>query len=277
MRFSLIPGILFVILLVLPQTVRADSIKIEPAFIEVEMESTESAKEFVFTITNNSDKELSIDLSGIDFRQSDDPYGNVSFLGKEIKDYTYGLTSFISFTNNNLELKQQEKREINVTIANRQDLSPGGHYGAVIVRQRPGSSTDNTIVTPALSSLVYLTKKGGNVNLSPYGRADITDIFGRLIYKGIINENSLKVLPQSRKYIPVYSKKVSTPVPISINKISIQGRDSLDKTKFSYQDYFLYINPVFGTGVIIGLIILVLIWLKKRKTKNLKLKTTVKN
>ena len=310
MRFSLIPGILFVILLVLPQTVRADSIKIEPAFIEVEMESTESAKEFVFTITNNSDKELSIDLSGIDFRQSDDPYGNVSFLGKEIKDYTYGLTSFISFTNNNLELKQQEKREINVTIANRQDLSPGGHYGAVIVRQRPGSSTDNTIVTPALSSLVYLTKKGGerynlsfkdvdfpkipivfahpstyfillqndgNVHLTPYGRADITDIFGRLIYKGIINENSLKVLPKSRKYIPVYSKKVSTPVPISINKISIQGRDSLDKTKFSYQDYFLYINPVFGTGVIIGLIILVLIWLKKRKTKNLKLKTTVKN
>lgn len=285
------------------QTSFANSIRIEPAFIEVDLEATDEAKSFEFFVTNNSAKHISIDLSGIDFRQSDDPYGSFSFLGKEIKDYSYGLTSFISFENNNLELGAGEKRIIEVTIANRKDLSPGGHYGAIIVRQRPGTSGDEPVVTPALSSIVYLIKKGGerynlsfkevdfpkipivfsqpstyfillqndgNVHLTPYGRADIRDIFGRLIYKGIINENSLKVLPQSRKAIPVFTKNTAFQLPISINKLEIEGRDSLDKTKFSYKDYYLYVNPVFAlvlltTGAGVG------VWLV-RSRRNHKIK-----
>jgi hypothetical protein len=279
----------------------ANTIQIEPAYIDVSLKQGEAEKTFELFVANKSDSNLSLDLSSIDFRQTD-PYGAVSFLGKEINDYSYALSSFLSFESNNIELGPKERRRILVTVRNRQDLSPGGHYAAVILRQRSIATDDKTVVSPALSSLVYLVKEGGerynlsfkavdfpripvvfshpstytillqndgNVHLTPYGRSDVKDIFGRVIYKGVINENSIRVFPQSRRYVPVYAKKVAFALPISINKIEINGRDSLDKTKFSYEDYFLYVNPVF-LGFLASLLSGLVFVKMKRKGRNKK-------
>lgn len=303
MRISLILSFFTAFLLLFPQIVSADSIRIEPAFVDVVLSEEDLEKTFDITITNNSDSPISIDLSSLDFKQSDDSRAGVGFLGKDIKDYSYALSSFLSFENKNLELLPREEREITVTVNNRQDLSPGGHYAAVIVSQRADAETKETKVTPALSSLVYLIKSGGerynlsfkevdfpnfpivfshpstyfillqndgNVHLIPHGRADVTDLFGRLIFKGVINENSIKVLPQSRRSIPVLSKNVAFQLPLSINKLDIDGRDSLDKTKFFYQDYYLYVNPIFGGALIIGSIVFVWIVLRRKRRSKTK-------
>lgn len=282
-RFIFIGLLVFVSFFIVPKSF-ANTIRIEPAYIDVSLTEKDSEKTFDFFITNNSKEQISLELSTIDFR-STDPYGAIGFLGKEITDYSYALSSFLSFETNSIELDPYERKKVIITVKNRQDLSPGGHYAAIIVRQRNFEDNEKTLISPAVSSLVYLIKAGGerynlsfkgvsfpkipivfsfpatynlllqndgNVHLIPYGRAEITDIFGRLIHKGIINENSIRVLPQARRYIPAYSRKVGLSWPISINKINIVGRDSIDKTKFSYSEYFLYINPIF-LGVIIFL------------------------
>lgn len=277
MRIILVSFIVLLFLFSSVSTALAKTIEIYPAYVDIVLGDKGDEQSFDLFITNKTNKKIKVDFSSLDFKQTD-PYGAIGFLGKEIGNYTYSLSSFLTFDNPSLEISSKEKKKLVVTVTNREDLSPGGHYAAVIIRQTPPEDDKNTLVSPALSSLVYLNKKGGerynlsfkdinfpklpivfsypstylitfqndgNVHLTPYGRADITDIFGRLIYKGIINEGSIKVLPQSRRYIPVYSKKISQPFAISINKLSIEGRDSLDKTKFSYQDYHLYVNPAF--------------------------------
>ncbi len=275
----------------------AKTIEISPAYFDITVGKEGEEKSFELFITNKTDNKVKVDLSSLDFKQTD-PYGAIGFLGKEIGNYTYSLSSFLTYDKDSLEIEPNKREKIVVSVVNRQDLSPGGHYAAVIVKQTPIESNKETIISPALSSLIYLNKSGGerynlsfkdinfpnfpivfsqpstylitfqndgNVHLIPFGRADITDMFGRLVYKGIINEGSLRVLPQSRRYIPVYSKKVAPSAPLSINKLTIEGRDSLNKTKFSYEELFFYVNPKFAVLLIAILIFIIYLRLKKRK------------
>lgn len=58
-----------------------------------------------------------------------------------------------------IELEAHEKRDIEVQILNRQDLSPGGHYAGIVVRQKPQKNLGGkTYVLPAVSSLILLKK-----------------------------------------------------------------------------------------------------------------------
>lgn len=274
----------------------AKTIGIFPAYVDITLKSDKDEQSFDLYVKNKTDKAIKLDVSSLDFKQ-DDPYGSVAFLGKNLGNYTYSLSSFLTYDKNSFVLPSGKQERIVVTVKNREDLSPGGHYAAVIVRQTPPDGNKETVVSPALSSLIYLRKTGGerfnlslkdinfpklpivfnypntylltmqndgNVHLVPYGRADIKDMFGRMIFKGVINEGSLKVLPQSRRYIPVYSKKVEFSFPISINTLNLEGRDSIDKTKFSYTEVFIYINPVFAIALL-GLVILIIIGIMRKK------------
>lgn len=302
MRYLLAVGFLILFFFISTTSVLAKTIEISPAFVDITLGEEGDEKSFEILITNKTNKKIKVDFSSLDFKQTD-PSGAIGFLGKEIGNYTYSLSSFLTFDNPSLEINSGEKKKLTVTVTNREDLSPGGHYAAVIIRQNQSGDGKNTLVSPALSSLIYLNKKGGerynlsfkdinfpklpvvfsypstslitfqndgNVHLTPYGRADITDIFGRLIYKGIINEGSIKVLPQSRRYIPVYSKRISYSLPVSINKISISGHDSLNKTKFSYEELFIYVNPIFLVGLTTAPVLIALVIKRKRTSKGKK-------
>lgn len=278
----------------------AKTIEISPAYFDITVGKEGNEQSFDLFITNKTDKKIKVDLSSLDFKQTD-PFGAIGFLGKEIGNYTYSLSSFLTYDKDSLEIESNKREKVVVNVVNRQDLSPGGHYAAVIVRQTPTQNSKQTVVSPALSSLIYLNKRGGerynlsfkdvnfpkfpivfsqpstylitlqndgNVHLIPFGTADITDMFGRLIYKGVINEGSLRILPQSRRYIPVYSKKVATSIPFSINKLTIEGRDSLNKTKFSYEELFIYVNLWLVGGLTVALMIFV--WAGRKYLKNQK-------
>jgi hypothetical protein len=123
-----------------------------------------------------------------------------------------------------------EKATIQVHIRNDSDISPGGHYGAVIFSQQ-NSSSGQVGVNPSVASLFFVTKTGGekyqldlrdveassnwwgrigqttadffndgNVHAVPRGTVVMYDSLGMVLGQGVINADSSIILPgQSRE------------------------------------------------------------------------------
>ena len=215
----------------------AESLTVNPAYREVEVKAPSKDQYIELSYTNSGKKPITLELYPIDFHQKS-PSGEISFAGINQDEYSYSLASFLSFESNTLVVEPGQTAAYKVKILNRPDLSPGGHYAAIVAKlvQEPGEK--RTAVAPAVSSLVYLRKVGGerfhltlsditwsmspvhikipenitlqlqnegNVHVIPYGTVEITDLFGRVVYRGVINESSLIVLPQSRRNMLVLS------------------------------------------------------------------------
>ena len=285
---------------IIPANIEAASpsgLQVSPAYVDVSLPQIASQQEIPITYYNTSNEVLVLELFPIDFRQTS-PYGQIGFLGKEAGEYSYSLSSFLSFETNRLELAPGERKTMTVVARNRKDLTPGGHYAAVVARmvQQIG---ETPTVSPAVSSLIYLRKVGGerfnlslkevswpehtivfsipttltllfqnegNIHLIPYGEVTVTDLFGRKVLDGVVNEGSVRILPESRRYVPVYLQQHAFHFPLSVYFLTIKGRDSLGEVTYNFSDTFIYIHPLMGSlpFILIGL------WLvirRKRKKK----------
>lgn len=271
------------------------SIEVQPAYVEVSLNKPDEVQQIEVLFTNHSDKPITLQIFPIDFKQADD-FGAIQMLSSP-GSYSYSLSSFLSLESDTILLDAGQKKQFLVTIKNRDDLSPGGHYAAVVAKVVNENKINEPLVSPAVSSLILLRKMGGerfnlslkdvnwpdsslifdyprqinltfqnegNIHVFPYGRIDVTDMFGRLIFKGIINTGSFAVFPESRRHIYVDMEKVEKYLPISINTVRIQGQDSLHKVNYSYSEIFIYVNPLLI--VIVIFIIVGLVWLKRKKT-----------
>lgn len=281
-----------------PAFAASSGIEVSPAYLEVAISEDGERKDVPITLTNKTDREVTLDIYPLDFLQKDE-MGTIGFLGQD-NSYSYSLSSFLSFATRQVILEPGEKKDVLVTITNRHDLSPGGHYAAVIAREArgEGDSEDKTRITPSIASLLLIHKEGGerfnasliqsswpkglvtfsypkfftmtiqnagNIHITPYGRVEVRDLFGRLLEDGSINPNSLVVLPESRRIIDVFMTPLAMSLPISLNTISIKGHDSLNKTSFELKDSFFYVHPLVPVVILAVLILLGFIKFKKRK------------
>ncbi|MFA6005577.1 MAG: hypothetical protein WC775_03795 [Patescibacteria group bacterium] len=271
-----------------------------PAFSEVVLDKPEQVKEIDITLTNHYPFPISVKVFPIDFKQAGN-HGQIDFIGQNSKSYSYSLASFLTFENTLYTIEPRQSQTVRVSAKNRDDLSPGGHYAAVVMQIENGvENTEGTKVTHALSSLILLRKVGGelfnlslvniswphsavhfsipkaiellfqnegNVHMIPYGRVEIRDMFNRLVSKGVINVASERVFPETQRYIRVLMEKQSFALPISINSIHVRGDDSLQKTKYVYSAPFLYINPWMLSLVLFSAFVFILTVYMLRKKK----------
>ncbi len=272
---------------------------VSPGLLEVVLDKPQEEKKIEIFYTNNTNAPITLEIFPIDFKQQD-IRGGISFLGKDSGNFSYSLSSFLSFQTNFLKLDPQEKKSIQLTVKNRDDLSPGGHYAAVIARMLISENEDTSAmrVAPSLSSMILLRKTGGerfnltlrsvdynggaiafsytshmsilfnnqgNVHLVPYGRVEVRDMFGRLVRQGTVNTGSLPVFPESQRSIDIDVQKITTSLPISINSLTIKGQDSLKKTTYSYADTFIYIHPLF----LLILVAAISLFIYRRRRKNI--------
>lgn len=277
------------------------SLQVAPAYAEVTLEKPDETQKLELTYTNNSQSLLELELFPIDFKQADD-LGSIQLLPAP-GSYSYSLSSFLSLESRSIILEPGQEKSFIVTIRNRQDLSPGGHYAAIVAKitHSDTEKVSEPKLQPAVSSLILLRKVGGerfnmslkdvnwpgsslifsyprqvlltfqnegNIHLIPYGRIDVKDMFGRLLYKGIINTGSLAVFPESRRHIYVDLEKIERQSPLSINTFTVTGEDSLKKTPYTFKETFIYIDPI----LLIGVLVLLSggIWLiqSKKRVKN---------
>lgn len=269
-------------------------LEVNPAYTEVVLDTPNQEKTVEIKYTNNTDQPLTLNLSPKDFRQNEE--GSTYSFVNDSKNYSYSLSSFLSLESDQIEILPHQSKVFKVKIKNREDISPGGHYAALIAKFTIDENKSPNTVIPALTSLVLLRKVGGeqfrlilqnvsfpnvplvineperiyltfrndgNIHLVPYGRVEITDQFGRLIKKGVINEDSKIVFPESRRDIVARMQDITFELPLSWNSVRVSGNDSLKKVGYTYKKSYLYINPV--PLFIMILAISIFLWLIKKR------------
>ncbi len=243
-------SILFVVGMLSPQgrlyaAGEQHGLTVSPAFQEIILDQQYQEQNFVVSVANDTDVSVSLRLSVLDFGSLDES-GGVALLGASSDlEKKYALASWMHLEKDVLTLDPGEIGKVRVTIENRETLSPGGHYGALTFQTDNGTDTDdvanNVSVNQLFTTLVFVKKvggeiydlklsgqeyesnyvqfrdvlrmrfqNGGNVHLVPRGIVSVTDPFGRVVAKGIINQESALILPETFRVYPVHFVRLAT-------------------------------------------------------------------
>lgn len=237
-KSSLIISILVIFLsLWSPIAARAGegALSVSPIFTDITIGESESSQDFFLTVANTTAEPVVLRLSLLDFGSLDES-GGIAFLGKNTSGVNrYALASWITPEKDVVTLLPGAEEKLKLTIENRESLSPGGHYGAVLfsIESENGRSRtpdSNVFVDSNFSTLIFAKKEGGairelilkeervdeysllsglpqkmatrfqnsgNVDLIPRGRIVLSDPMGRMVARGILNEDSARILPES--------------------------------------------------------------------------------
>lgn len=202
-------------------------ITVTPSIVRLDLSQDPPEAEIFYKNSTHSQIELSFFAQ--DFSELEEE-GRVKFLQeKDVKNYQYGLTSWITFEKQSMTLSPGEQQKIKLFI-NKDKLTPGGHYASIQAAMKQSVTGKGQVPVKAiLSTLLFVrTATGneqeelnlqsaspirtfldfpdtfllrlqntGNVELVPYGTIEIIDMFGNTVTKGIINEGSLITLPES--------------------------------------------------------------------------------
>ncbi len=229
----------------LPALAQEGVFVIEPLYTDIEISEGDSEKKFVLSFTNHTKTDETLSVSVVDFGTLDESGGVVFLGGQGDFEKHYGLASWMRVGSEVYVVPAGETEHIPVVVENQESLSPGGHYGAVLFqlgKYSSGSTGNETPIAldPSLAALVFVKKTGGevvrleykniekieldslgilqkawvrfqnsgNTHVIPRGRVIVSDSFGRTVRKGIINEESSRVLPESFREYPTHLKSI---------------------------------------------------------------------
>lgn len=195
----------------------------------------------------------------------------------------FGLANWMSLPGgNSLTLAKGQSQDIKVVINNRSDLTPGGHYGAVVLTSTSQTSQSNNNVgfNQQVASLVFLNKTGGevyglqlssisrdplsgmpndislafkstgNVYVVPHGYVDVIDPKGKLIERGIINQQDTILMQGTTRQYVTLMQPVTNPNLKGKYKLMVHYRHD-GQNGYSISTYeFLY--KASNTAVITG-------------------------
>ncbi len=276
---------------------------VNPFFQDVTLEKDQAAASFQVEITNNTENLVVLKLSVLDFGTLDET-GGAAFLGAaENLTNKYALASWIILERDGLVLDPGEKQAVKVTIQNKESLSPGGHYAAILAKVDKGDNQGRAALEVAfdssLSSLIFARKIGGeiygmelkekiisenifqmpfeiklrfqntgNVHVVPRGLVEITDPLGRLVRKGIINNESGRLLPETFRTFRIPLKTVAPIFMPGKYVLSAKYRYENREAFETEQTAFFLIPWPFLAGIIF-IAVGIIIWFiaKKRKMK----------
>jgi hypothetical protein len=287
-------------------------ITVSPAFQQVTVPAGSVQAPVKFTLTNNKSAPQNISLSVADFSSLNES-GGLFFVGTNptALQKKYGLAKWFSLPQKSLTLQPKQTVNINAEILNLPDLSPGGHYGALMISLGNGAAGDNSVgISPVASSLLFVAKLGGdthklgladvtfshslfslpgtiqlrfhndgNTHLVPRGTVYITAPGGKVVIKGIINGDSGIILPQTFRRYSVPMQKIGNSNAAGKYQLHVDFRfDGIDQYR-SYQASFNQLPIVFvmAVFVILALILAVGAWLYKKRHPKTKLQTKAKS
>jgi hypothetical protein len=212
-------------------------LQIKPAIIEDNV-TLNAVNEYSITVTNINNTDKVFYLSTKDIKGLDDQ-GNPVF-EQEGEQTGYELSSWLSIPAAPITLKAGETKTINFSVHVPGKVSPGDHFGAIFISDRPpaatanGSavgisvgtivslkiagdiheeaqlrefSTDKTVYGSAVVNFGTKIENLGNVLVRPHGTIQITDMFGKQVASVDANGNLAPVFPGStRKYSTIWNK-----------------------------------------------------------------------
>ena len=262
-------------------------ITVSPAFAQIALKD-EAEHPVTFQITNNLSQPQTILLSTADFNSLNES-GGLFFVGTnplEIQN-KYGLANWMSFSQPKVTIPPKQTASLTVVILNRADLASGGHYGALMMAIDTGTSLpgqkNKIALQPIASSLLFVDKVGGdiyrlnlttvqaphnflgpptkvtlrfqnngNTHLTPRGTVTITDPHGKVVSRGIVNENSALILPEKARLYTVDLSKVSTPVAPGRYRLVVNYRfDGYDQFRTYQKSFFVLPFNLIALAIIV--------------------------
>lgn len=256
---------------------------------------------FPVTVSNGTDAPVRLGVGTLDFG-SLDTAGGVAFRGLDKNfDDRYGLARWMSVDRTSLEVASGSTETVTVTVENSETLAPGGHYGAVIFRMTAtGSNIEapRVAVNQLFAALVFAKKVGGermaltltesmhdgnwhrlpekvrlrfrnvgNVHLVPRGIVSLTDLLGREVRRGVINEESGIVLPETERLYLVALKPLARAFMPGWYELTLKTRfDGQDEFTVSTSNVFVF--PPRILICVFAVVILVLWWFRQRRQHN---------
>lgn len=291
---------------------RKGGITISPALQEIIIESEKPRTSFDLSLTNNSSNAYELALSVVDFGSLDES-GGVLFVGQAEKtlNYRFGLTPWVSLERDRLVIEPGATEKVPVSILNRESMTPGGHYGAVLVTPTEvGGDGDKVQINQVASSLIFAKKVGGelyslslrgydvptnlfstptqaelrfqnsgNVHVIPRGTVAIYDPAGREVKRGIINEQSAIVLPDSSRQLNVQLSTVLRSWLPGRYKVVIEYRYDGQQATQTKTLHFFYLNVLHAllVGLVLASAVTLLVSRKLRSTVRNNLKRALQN
>lgn len=280
------------------------SFLLDPFFQEITIEPGQAESQFILTVENTTKAPAIFRISVLDFGALDES-GGVAFLGASDLERKYGLASWISLEKDALVINPDEKQQVRVTIENKESLSPGGHYAALFLKMnsdekssREGLKPAEIAFNPSLASLIFVRKLGGeiygmdfkgqespnslwktpsniklrfqntgNTHIAPRGVVKISNPLGREVIRGIINQESAIILPETFRVFPVALKKLALSFLPGRYTLSIEYRYDGKEEFLIDKSQFTFIPPI---AIIAGLILIAIFigYLKLRKKNN---------
>lgn len=262
-------------------------ITISPAFQEITLGEKDAKTDFFVSITNTTESLITLRISVFDFGSLDES-GGVAFLGASNDlEKKYALASWIRPEKDVFMLGPNETKKILVTIENRDALAPGGHYGALTFKTEndsDGSTVGDAIaVNQLFTTLLFVKKIGGeiyhlelkgseyenssirfqdmlrlrfqnsgNIHVVPRGVVTVSDPIGRVVAKGIINEESSIILPETFRIYPVRLKPILFSFMPGRYTMEIgyryDGKEDFATTNFQF---FFVPLPAIGAGILL--------------------------
>lgn len=281
-----------------PDTGNSLGVTVSPAVATISVNSGDIEKTATIGVKNNNSYAVSLTA---ELREVDESSGILvpsGELGKNLKEV-------VTIDNPNLILEPSGSANVKITVKNDSALSPGGTYLALTIKQTDDSN-NRVGVQSAIGAGIFITKQQGavrkltvdafdikqvllqepksstvlfknigNVHLVPRGVITTTNIDQSVYYqKGIVNQESLMILPGKTLNTEVVLRTIKPPILPSHQKVILQYRfDGTDeiKTVEKYIWVIPYIWYIFGVCliafVIIGIKLIRKIKVKQRKQK----------
>jgi hypothetical protein len=272
-------------------------ISLTPFEEQLSLQSTDVVKTFDLTLSNHTGVTQQLNLTTEDFGVSNNN-GGIRLEKSSSYAKRYGLAAWMSLAKPSVILASNQSASVAVTISNRSSLTPGGHYGAVVVGINSNPNGSNQVaINQQLLSLVLVNKAGGdhydlalakavpngnwrqlptavqlqfnnpgNIHVVPRGLVKLVGPSGTIIAQGVINGQSAFILPGTNRYLGVPLTTVATAKPWpGPYRVVVQYRyDGI--SVYSTKRYFIdYIN----LGSYFVLVIIVILglgglWYKRR-------------
>jgi len=271
---------------------------VSPAFQMVTISGGAETQPVSFKLTNNQNTPQTLNLSVEDFNSLNES-GGLFFVGTNPTQLQkkYGLASWFSLPQDQITIQPKQTMTISGDVLNLSTLSPGGHYGALMISIGGQNPNPGQIgIHPIASSLLFVTKpqgathnlalsnvyinhglfklptsvtlrfhNDGNTHVVPRGVVSLLTKNGRLISKGVINENSNIILPQNFRRYSIDLKTVSAAGIGGAYTLKTDFRfDGIDIYR-SYKTSFYYISVY---ALIFVIILLAAILFLKFRPKN---------
>ena len=282
---------------------------VTPFYSSIAMYAGDQEKDIAITFTNKSNFEASFSLTAMDFGQADES-GGISFFNLP-SDYIrrYGLASWIVLDRDVIAMGPGETETVNVTIDNRDNLSSGGHYAAIVAKMQenisPDGSGPNIALEPSFASLIFLKKEGGernglvlndyeirkkgsgeaesvrlrfqntgNTHIIPRGTIRFLDPLGRVISQGVINRESAYCMPETfRNFAVNLENEQSAFLPgkyTIVIKYRFEGKDDFE---YRQSSIFYFPKNAIILLVAVGVLLVMFAWIVLKLKKKRKTKT----